>query len=95
MRCSLTKLRTPKLLGQNYSYMISICKLWFHIMNLYVINFKSVYGTLKMDLKWRRYKTLKFMSETRFFFFFLAERSRKDEGRWQPAHHVSWEEILR
>ena len=47
--------------------MSSVYKIWFYIMNLYVISFKSVYGTLKMNLKWKRYKTLNLMSETRVF----------------------------
>ena len=43
-----------------------ICKIWIHIMNLYVISFKSVYGMSKTDLKWKRYKPLKFQSKTCF-----------------------------
>ena len=66
--------------------MTTICKIWFHIMNLYVISLKSVYGTSKMDLKWKRYNPLKFPSKT----CFVAKRSWKEEGWRQPAHHVSF-----
>ena len=67
--------------------MIFICKIWFHIMNLYVISFKSIYSTLKMDLKWTRYRFLNFMFETCVF-------GRKKLKGWRlkttctPAHHV-------
>ena len=52
-------------------------------MNLYVISFKSVYGTLKMDLNWRIYKTLKLMTETNFFFWLkknLGERMKVEDN---------------
>ena len=39
-----------------------------------------VYGTSKADLKWKRYKARSF----------FAERSWKEEGWRQPAHHVSF-----
>ena len=45
-------------------------------MNLYVVSFKSVYGMSKMDLKCRRYKTLKLMSETRFLFLLKKKKLR-------------------
>ena len=53
--------------------MIYIFKIWLHIMNLYVISFKSEYGTSKTYLKWKRYKPLKFQSKT---YFLLKEVER-------------------
>ena len=68
--------------------MISVYKIWFYIMNLYVISFKSVYGTLKMNLKWKRYKISNFMAEA----CFLAERNWKNKV--EDNLHISWARVV-
>ena len=57
-------------------------------MNLYVISFKSVYDTLKNNLKWRRYK----ISNSCLKHVFLAEKKLRgaDEGWRRHPSRVSF-----